>query len=232
MESTVFLITSLALFVVWSVIFFFFKRTRKEQMVMSLAGLLLSPAVMLFALTDYRRSLAIGNGVIAVEDFLFAFCLTGIAAVIYEAVVGKRLVAWRGERVLLRPKVVHWMAQLVIVFAIWTCISVSIMALFPINAVYAFAAGGMLIGTYIIADRHDLMLNALGSGALTALLLFILEQIFFRRLFSFDAEQIWQMENLSGVLLGPMPMEELLWFGVVGFAVGPLYEFVRHKQLR
>ncbi len=232
MASSVFLALSLTLFVIWGILFFFSKRTRREQVVMSLLGLILSPAVMMVSLTDYRRALPLTSGVLAIEDFLFAFCLAGVAAVIYEALLGKHLVKWRGPRILLRPKPVHWLAHMVIILGIWAGITVAVMGLFPIPSVYAFATGGLLIGTYIIADRHDLLLNALFSGALTMLILFVLEQVFFTRLFLIDAAGVWQVENLSGLLIGSVPVEEYLWFGVVGFAMGPLYEYVRRYRLK
>lgn len=227
MASTIFLILSLALFVVWCVLFFFSKHTRKEQILMSLLGLLLSPALMAAAAVDYRRSVSLTSGVIAIEDFLFAFCLTGVAAVVYEVILGRRVHTWRGSRIFLHPPAAHWLMHLVIILGIWASIALSAMALFPVSSVYAFAVGGLLIGTYIIADRHELLLNALISGAFMSVLLFVLGNVFFSRLFPLDAAGVWQLEHLSGTLLASIPLEEYLWFGVVGFVVGPLYEYVR-----
>jgi hypothetical protein len=64
-----------------------------------------------------------------------------------------------------------------------------------------------------------------------ASLIFLLENIFFVRLFPLDAGSFWQFENLSPMLLGGVPMEELIWAAVAGFAIGPLYEWLRHLKL-
>ena len=223
---------AVSLFVVWAFLFFFSSSTRKEQMFVSLIGVLLAPGVLYVALVDYRRTLPVSGGPITVEDFLFAFSLCGIAAVLYQALLGKHVKRLRGERVILHPRHMHWLSQIIIIFAVWASVSMTLTALFPIASVYAFAVGGLLIATYIIADRHDLLLNALVSGLFLSFLVFVLEQIFFTRLFPVDAGSAWQIENLSGILLGSVPIEELLWIGTVGFALGPLYEYVRRYQLK
>ncbi len=232
MISPPFLALSVSLLVVWLIIFFFSKETRREQLFMSVVGVVLAPGVLYVALSDYRRSLPVSGAPIGIEDFLFAFALCGISAVIYQVVFGRHLSKLRGERFFVRPRHLHWVSMLVIVTGIWAAISLTLTTLFPINSVYAFAVGGLLIGTYVIADRHDLLLNALVSGAFVALLVFVLEQVFFTRLFPVDAGSVWQIENLSGTLFGASPIEELLWIGVVGFTLGPLYEYVRGYRLK
>lgn len=232
MASLPFLALSLTLLVIWLVIFFFSKETRKEQLFMSVVGVVLTPGILFVALSDYRRSLPVSGAPIGIEDFLFAFALCGVAAVIYQVVFGRHLQKVRGQRFFVNPPHLHWISLVIMITGVWAAIALTLTTLFPINSVYAFAVGGLMVGTYIIADRHDLLLNALVSGAFVALLVFVLEQIFFTRLFPIDAGSVWQIENLSGTLLGSTPVEELLWVGVVGFAIGPLYEYVRGYRLK
>jgi hypothetical protein len=232
MSSPAFLYLSLTLFIIWCVLFFFSKSTRREQMFMSLIGLVLSPAVMLIALSDLRRTLPFSGEPIRIEDFLFAFSFAGIAAVIYQVIVGKHLVKLRRPRIILKPRAVHWFSQLTILFAIWASISLLATLLFAAQSVHAFLIGGLLVGTYMIADRQDLLLNALVSGAFMTLLLLILEHLYFVRLFPTDASDLWHLGNLSGAFVGAIPIEELLWIAIVGFAIGPMYEYVRRYRLK
>ena len=223
-----FLFAALALFVVWLILIFAFPKTRFEQLLMSVVGLLLAPAVILVAANDYRGQALTQGSFIGVEDLLFAFSLFGIAAVIYEVLIGKQL----GKRVYKRNEkhefaVAHWVSWLVIALGIWAFISLSCIYILSLTSIQSLIIGGALIGTYIVADRKNLLVNAIVSGLLTALLVFLSEQLFFVHLFPEAAAQFWQFDRLSGFVIGGIPFEEILWAAVVGFAIGPLYEYVR-----
>jgi len=225
------LLVSLVLFFIWSLFFFFGKSTRREQIIMSLAGLILTPAILMVAAVDYRAGGILANGFIGIEDLIFAFSMTGVAAVAYEILIGRRLVPFRRKHFGGRHPL-NWLATLIIIIGAWALISLTALFLFPINSSYAFMVGGLLIITYIIADRHDLLLDAIFSGLFLALLVFGLEQVFFVQLFPETAASFWQSERLSGFLLGGLPIEELIWIAIVGLSVGPAYEFVKHYKVK
>lgn len=225
-----FLLVSLLLFVVWLVLFLFSLSTRREQILMSLVGLVASPAALLLAVTDGRTDALYAHAV-GVEDLLFTFALFGIAAVIYQAVFGKRVHKLRGEAFRLPHPVMHWGVHLLLIFVSWIVVALVAEITLHIPSIQAAIAGGLLVATYIIADRHDLVLNALLSGLFMAILLFTLEQIFFIRLFPSAALDMWNVTGLSGLALGGIPLEELTWAAVIGFAVGPVYEYVRKYKL-
>jgi len=218
---TMFLSLSLVFFLLWFFLLFLSRTTRKEQLVMSFVGLVLSPAVLLVSLGDVQGAAGVSPTGIGIEDFLFSFSFFGIAAVIYQALLGKRMKPWKGTRAILIHPIIHWFAHLVVVLALWIGISFGLMAIFTLTSFQSFAIGGLLIGTYVIAHRHDLLLNAIVSGCLVAILLFLLEQIFFFRL----------SEQVGGAIAQSISVEELVWAWVVGFAIGPLYEYLRHKKL-
>jgi len=197
---------------------------------MSLVGLILTPAIILVATSDYRADGTIISGFLGIENFIFAFSLTGVAAVAYEVIVGRRLAPIRRKH-LGGKHPLNWISTLIIVLGGWTLISASALYLFPINSVYAFMIGGLLVATYIIADRHDLLLDAIFSGLFLAILVFGLEQIFFVHIFPETATTFWQTERLSGFLLGGLPVEEIIWIAIVGLSVGPVYEFVRNYKI-
>src|SRR3989339_897182 len=224
-----FLYASLALFVVWAIVLFLSKNTRHEQVVMSVIGLVLAPGAMAIAALDYHN---VTVATIGIEDFLFSFCVFGIASVIYQFALGKHTKKLRGRRILLSHPATHWLPPIIIALGIWAVLGVARAVALGLSSVQAAIVGGLLVGTYVIADRKDLMFDALLSGVFVAVLVFASEQLFFVRLFPEAASQYWQAGNLSGLVLAGIPLEELLWAGVVGFAIGPLYEYMRDVRLK
>jgi hypothetical protein len=161
---------------------------------------------------------------------IFAFSFVGVAAVAYEVLVGRRLKPIRCKH-LWGKHPINWLAALVIVIGAWVLVSGAAWLLFPINSIYAFMIGGLMVIVYIIADRHDLLLDSIFSGLFMASLAFGLEQIFFIHLFPVEANFVWQVDRLSGFLPGGLPFEEFVWFLIAGMAIGPVYEFVRHYRV-
>ncbi len=227
-----FLIASLVLFIVWLIFFLFVSQTRREQLVMSVVGLVLAPGVLLIVASDYRNMISDTMAGVGLEDLLFSFSLFGIAAVIYQILVGKHAHKLKGERLHHAHPAVHWYVHLVLVLGLWAFVSLLLIDVFELASIRALVVGGLLIGVYVVADRHDLLLDALLSGLFTALLVFLTEQIFFARLFPEAASQFWQFDQMTTFLIGGIPLEELLWAAVVGFTIGPLYEWLRRYELK
>ncbi len=225
-----FLLVSLLLFIVWLFVFLLSLETRREQVLMSLVGLVASPAALLFASLDPRATAAYTR-TIGIEDLLFTFALFGIAAVIYQAAFGKHVHKLRGKVFRLPQPAMHWGMHLALLLAVWIIVALVTEISLHIPAIQAAIVAGLLVGTYIIADRHDLVLNALLSGLFMAILLFTLEQLFFVRLFPEAVSTMWNTSSLSGLAFGSIPLEEIIWAAVVGFAVGPAYEYARKYKL-
>jgi hypothetical protein len=228
---TAFLLTSIVLFIIWLAILLFSNETRREQVIMSVVGLVLSPAVLVIVAEDYRQLVSDTASVVGIEDLIFAFSLFGIAAVIYQVLIGKHAHKLRKGRYEMEH-VGHWIAHLVLVLGIWAFASLLFIHVFEISSINALIVGGLLVGIYIIADRHDLMMNALLSGLFLAALVFMTEQIFFVRLFPVDAAGFWQLDAAATFLIGGVPLQELIWAATVGFAIGPLYEWLRRIELK
>ncbi|MFH1404972.1 MAG: lycopene cyclase domain-containing protein [Patescibacteria group bacterium] len=226
-----FLTVSIILFIIWLVVFFLSKLTRKEQILMSFIGLILSPGALYLAHQDYRASYLGLAASIGIEDLLFAFSLFGLAAVAYQALLGKQAKPVGRARHKIQNPALHWGTHLLIIFSLWIFVSLLSLILFAVTSVTAFVIGGVMIGIYIIADRKDLLYNALFSGLIIAILVFLIEQLFFVRLYPQAAAIFWQFDDAYGLVLGGIPLLEILWAGVVGFTVGPLYEYVRNWKL-
>lgn len=209
----------------------FASETRREQVIMSVVGLVLAPGVLLIASSDYRGMLLDKQTIIGIEDLIFAFSLFGIAAVIYQVLVGRHAHKLRGNRYETRHAG-HWIAHLILTLALWAFVSLLLIYTFSLHPIYAIVCGGLLISMHVIADRHDLMMNALLSGLFTAALVFAAEQIFFIRLFQINTASFWSFDTLSGFIIGDVPVEEIMWAAVVGFTIGPLYEWLRRYEIR
>lgn len=223
---TPFLLVSIIFFVLWLVFFLFSNETRKEQLMMSIIGLVLSPGILLIAVTDFRRIISDDTAIIGIEDLIFSFSFFGIASVIYQILIGKHAHKMRGGRYETHH-IGHWVGHLALIFGLWAFAALLLIHVFDLSSIKGLVVGGLLIGIYIIADRHDLTLNALLSGLFMAALIFIVEQIFFVRLFPVDAASFWQFNALSKFVIGGIPLEEIMWAAVAGFTIGPLYEWLR-----
>lgn len=229
---TPFFFSSLILFFIWLVFLFVSKETRREQLIMSVVGLVLAPALLLIAGTSYRAVVPDEPLFFGIEDLLFSFSLFGIASIIYHVLLGKHVHKFKGDRLRLKNPVAHWMAHLILVLGVWICLSLGAIVIFSITPIQAILFGGAMIGVYIIASRNDLLVDALLSGLMTAALIFIVEQLFFIRLFPNIATNYWEWETLSKFILGGIPLEEILWAGVVGFTIGPMYEWLRRYAIK
>lgn len=227
-----FLLASLVLFFIWLVLILCSNHTRREQLIMSVVGLVVAPGLLVLASNDYRNIVSDQLASIGIEDLLFSFSLFGISAVIYQVLVGKHTHKIRGDRYRAKHPAIHWYVHLILVLGLWAVISLLFMDVFALHSVRALIAGGLLIGIYVIAERKDLLLDALLSGLFMAVLIFLTEQIFFVRLFPSAAEGFWRFTEMKTVLIGGIPLEELLWAAIVGFAIGPMYEWLRRLELK
>lgn len=227
-----FLIASLVLFVVWLALFLFSNTTRREQVIMSIVGLMLAPGVLVIVANDYRNIVSDTVAGVGLEDLLFSFSLFGVAAVLYQALLGRHAHKLKGERLRHAHPAVHWYAHLLIVLGLWAFISLLLIHVFELASIRSLIVGGLMVGIYTIADRRDLLLDALLSGLFTAILVFLTEQIFFARLFPDAVASFWRFDEMSLFLIGGVPLEELLWAAVVGFTIGPMYEWLRRYELK
>ncbi len=226
-----FLLSSILLFIVWLIFFLVSKKTRREQLIMSVVGLVMAPPLLLIAATDYHQIVSDQALPIGIEDLLFSFCLFGIASIIYHVLLGKHVHKFKGDRLRLKNPAAHWISHLLLVLGVWACIALAAIVFFQLPSMQSVILGGLMIGIYIIADRQDLLIDALLSGFMTFVLIFFIEHIFFVRLFPDVAAHFWQWNTLSKFIIGGLPTEELLWAAVVGFTIGPMYEWLRRYRI-
>jgi len=222
MSSTFFILASLT--VIWVIFFIASRETRREMLVMSLLMLAATPGAVYLAAAEPRASQVITDLSVPNENFLFAFTIGGIAAVIYHIVYRKtfRKVP-ASKRTPATPAAAHWLALMVIIGSAWFLAAIIMTFAFGLNPLHALIIGGIMIGLYIVADRKDLLTDAVVSAVFMAVIIFAAEQLFFFRFYP-------GLESTT--YLGAVPFEEIAWAAVLGFTFGPLYEYARNLHFK
>lgn len=212
-----YLLGSLFLLAVWLLIFISQKKLRKEMLIVSL---LVMPAALseVFFVPGYWLPDTIGDPKLSIEDFIFSFAVGGIIAVIYELfmkgkVKHQRLCnCYNGE-------ILHGLilgVGVIVIFLTYTILK--------INFMYAVYLGVLTDIILIVIARVDLIRKVVYSGLLFGLLYFLFFSTFLLLVPGFVKH--WNLENLSGVVLLGVPIEEVIWAIGVGGLLGPIYEYL------
>jgi hypothetical protein len=89
MHPYAYLVGNLIFALAWLILFLARKDLRREMLTLSFIGSIFFPLALIY-LPDYWYPDHIGgNYLIGIEDFLFAFLIAGIGAVLYEVIFGK-----------------------------------------------------------------------------------------------------------------------------------------------
>lgn len=211
-----YLLGSLFLLLIWLFIFIFQKKLRKEMII---ASLIVTPAALseVFFVPGYWLPDTIGNPKLSVEDFIFTFAVGGIIAMIYELFMRGKT---KHQRLCncfsggLFPGLILSIG----VFAIFLSYSI-----FKINFMYAVYIGTVVNIVLMAITRPDLIKKILYSGLLFGLFYFLFFSIF--AFFIPDFIMHWNLNNLSGLILLGIPLEEIIWAFGAGALLGPIYEY-------
>jgi len=203
-------------FPVWLLLFIRRKDLRKQMFLVSLLGGAAGPLSEFYYLRDYWQPLLFNNWKIGVEDFLFGFCIAGIGAIFYEEVFGKRFAKREGRK--------KNFLFLFIPFSALFMIVLNTLFFSGMNSIYASIIGFLLIACLMIIFRRDLWLDALVSGLLVGGFMFF-GYLFLALAYPQIFQKLWILQNLSGLLVFGIPVEELIWGFSWGMVAGPMYEF-------
>ncbi len=218
-----YLVTTVLFFVFWLILYISRRDLRKEMWFMSIfiaaSGLV---AEYLFWTVDWWRPLTVTGTRVGVEDLLLGFTNGGIAAVLYEEVFKQKL----SERKTVTPG-----------FGIFFLIPLTFMILaggvwwLHLTSFWATTVALLIIGIVVIIVRRDLWQDALTSGFLVA---FLVLPFFWVFMFLSPGiiEKTWLFDHLSGIRVIGVPLEDIIFYFLVGFVVGPFYEYWQGKRLR
>jgi len=158
-----------------------------------------------------------------IESFIFSFAIGGIAAVLYNIILRKRMgMLGPGERHQWRHGWHRWaLAAPFVLFPI--------LYLLPWNPIYAGIAAMVLGAIATVLCRPDLKSNTLVGG-----ILFLALYTVFLLGLKWSApgyiEQVWNFEALSGVRIYGLPLEELLFGFSFGLVWTGIYEHFTWKR--
>ncbi len=228
-----YLVGCLLLFILWLILFIRRKDLRIEMLTMSiLATIWLFISGIWFVNTyletywnpQYAGILGLGSffktiglKIKGVEDTLFLFSYSGIVAVLYEEILGKKhLKKGRSKNL-----------KFLIIFPLFVFVSLLITkSTGAINIIYGEYLAYLLASIFIWWFRRDLLMHSLVSGMLSAIFFFV-SYLLLSPLSVGIIHKFWILNKTSGVFVLGLPFEEILWAFFIGLWVGPSYEFIK-----
>lgn len=158
-----------------------------------------------------------------IESFIFSFAIGGIAAALYNVILHKRMGGLSPvERDQWRHGWHRW--ALAIPFVLFP-----ILYFLPWNPIYAGIAAAVLGAIAAVLCRPDLTSNTLVGGVL-----FLVIYTTFLLGLKWSApgyiEQVWNLKDLSGILIYGLPLEELLFGFSFGLICTGIYEHFTWKR--
>ncbi len=208
---------------VWLLLFFTRKDLRREMLTMSVIGAVFAPAALIFLPDYWYPDHILGNFHLGIEDYLFAFAIAGIGGVIYEATFGKSHTLCECRK--------RDQKDLLIIAVIAAIILLGLTLIFKLNSIYSNYAAFVAIFGFIVFFRRDLLWQSLISGLMVALLMFLFYEVWIA-IYPGIITHWWKLQNISGILVLGVPLEEIIWGFSWGIAGGSLYEFVRGIGLK
>jgi hypothetical protein len=155
---------------------------------------------------------------VCIEDAMYTFFFGGIAAVLYEEVLGKKHL----KRYRKKNNFIHFVLFPIVLFVV-TFIGIYI---FKMNFFYTTYLGFLISALIIFFLRRDVFWHAILSGVFLSLLYFIVIAFIFLPLFPGVVQRWYQLSHLSNVFVAGVPIEEILWAFSFGLFMGPCYEFI------
>lgn len=152
-----------------------------------------------------------------IESFIFSFAIGGIAAVLYNIILHKRMeVVNPGERHQWRHRWHRWSLAMPFV-------SFPFLYFLPWNPIYAAIAALALGAIATVLCRPDLKSNTLVGGMLF-LALYTILLLGLKWSAPGYIEQVWNLKAISGIVINGLPIEELMFGFSFGLVWTGMYE--------
>jgi len=221
-----YLIGDLVLLIVWFILFFWRKDVRKEMLALSIIFGVLGLFVQFVYINDWWHPPTITNTKIGFEDFLLGFVTAGIASVIYEEIFKKRVRIIKYSKK--KEEINNF--NFILFLLVGVILFFGSFYLFKISSVHASIIAIGVPVFVIWLKRNDLIIDSLVSGLLlmiVSILAFVIPEIITPGI----VKNYWFLDNLSGIIIFKAPLEDLIWFFLIGCYIGPLYEFWKKGRL-
>lgn len=218
MYRSAYLVGNVFLVIVWLFIFFKRKDLRKQQLFVSVFSGAFAPIADYFMFyKDYWRpeyilNVNINGVILGIESSLCGFLIGGIASVLYESFFRRRQSFSKPRHVLI-----------LVILSMCAFMPILLNQL-GINSVWASIISFVVASSTMVIIDKDLIKDAFWSGILFLIIMIIIYSLWFF-IYPEALQKFWLIDNLSGMTIWRIPIEELLWFFSAGISLGILYEF-------
>ncbi|OGI85515.1 hypothetical protein A3A05_03690 [Candidatus Nomurabacteria bacterium RIFCSPLOWO2_01_FULL_41_12] len=215
-----YLLGVIILFFIWCIVFLKKGINRREML---LAGVVFGMGAVLigikYALLDYWHPEYIFPS-IHIEDFFYGFFFGGICTQIYFFFFKVK------ERTTDKHHPIFVFISLFIsIFSF-----VILTGVFKLNSIVSHILPPIFIGLYIAYKDYKDIKVQIWSGLFATIITFIIFKILLLINPNFVVN-IWYLNNLTGILIMGIPLEEYLFAFSLGFGVSIFYEFATGKEL-
>ena len=219
MYEGVYLKLMIVALVLWAIVFIRRKGQRKDMLWTGIFAAIAGPIQELWYVKDYWHPDYIG-GWPWIEDILFGFVVVGVFAALYEIIFYRHI------------KEVQDKKSYYFVFIVVALIASVGMAFFTpfMNSIYAAIIAFVIAWAVTMFVRPDLFRLSVYTAILVTVFTFIAYKalLFFK---PYIVTAWWDLDNISGILLLGVPLEEFVWFATMGLALGPLYELFKGIEI-
>jgi len=162
----------------------------------------------------------IGNWVFGIEDYIFAFAFAGLCSGIFDLLARKS-----GQKELLRFDPMGFIGAVLLGLA---CLLImgALIGFLKVNSLHAIVAAFLMISAAIILVRRPKLITpAVKAAFIVAVVMWIFYRGFFLQLFPKIMSEWWDVGALSGMTLGGVPIEEVIWAWTAALFAGPAIRY-------
>lgn len=220
-----YLIGTIIMLIIWFILFFWRKDTRKEMIFISIIFLIAGFMEIPYT-KDWWKPLTITNTIPGIESFLFCFSFAGIVAVLYTHIFRKRIMFKKLKKHKKNLKNINFLTLLLITGLLF----VGGFYLLKLNTLQATIIS-LITGTlYLWSKRKDFITNSIITGILT---IFIMFPVFWivESITPGVVQEFWLFQNLPNIVILKMPIDDLIFYFLAGLFIGPLYEYWQEGKL-
>lgn len=213
----------------WGLLFALVPKSRKPILWSSFAWGHLGPLGQYWHLKDYwspeyMLTIKIADWSFGIEDYIFAFSFAGLCTAVFDVIIRKF-----GQKELAKFNAVGY---ILLVFLALTCFAVMsvFVSLLNLNSLYA-ATFTFLIGSLVVfAVRPNWIRAALLTTFIMAFFFWFFYWAFYFRLFPGLLGQWWKSDAVSGISLGGVPIEEVIWAWATALFIGPALRYFMDRR--
>lgn len=215
-----YLFGAIIFFIPWCIVFLKKRINRKEMLIY---GVIFGIAAVLigvrYALHDYWYPLYLFPA-FHFEDFLYGFFFGGLCTQIYFFFFETK------ERATKNHHPVFGIFALILSILSFVLIT----DILKLNSIIAHIIPPLLIGIYIAYKNPKTVTIQVAAGLFATIITFIVFRLALI-INPYVVSEIWYLNNLTGVLLLGIPLEEYLFAFSLGFGISLFHEFISGKQI-